>query len=389
MMLPGYSRWRHSATPIVMESFTGPAKGPAVPLSSSVLETFQLFFSVALVREIVEQTNRYASHVIEGGNSKWTDVTESDIWAFLGFMILMGINRLPGLRHYWNTSPIFRYAPVADRITRDRFTEIMRYIHFVDNTTLVTDRTNPNYDRLGKIRPVIEQIQQACLKCYHGSQNQSIDEAMIAFKGRSAMKQYMPKKPTKRGFKVWVRADSKNGYVCQMDFYTGKQGDRVEVGLGANIVRRLSESLVGQHYSLYMDNYFSSISLFKTLLELGIYATGTLRSNRKLFPTDLVPLVKKGLPSRGNFVFRQHGNISVIVWQDTKPVVIISSQHSPSTTGTVQRKKKSGERIDVVSIIYYENPTANTSVVVVSTRHRTTFYSTTSFMHQHEHNCHY
>ena len=36
-----------------------------------------------------------------------------------------------------------------------------------------------------------------------------------------------------------------------------------------------------------------------------------------------------------------------------------------------------------------KNPTANTSVVVVSTRHRTTFYSTTSFMHQHEHNCHY
>ena len=27
------------------------------------------------------------------------------------------------------------------------------------------------------------------------------------------MKQYMPKKPTKRGFKVWVRGDSSNGYV--------------------------------------------------------------------------------------------------------------------------------------------------------------------------------
>ena len=34
---------------------------------------------------------------------------------------------------------------------------------------------------------------------------QLIDEAMITFKGRSSMKQYMPMKPTKHGFSVWVR----------------------------------------------------------------------------------------------------------------------------------------------------------------------------------------
>ena len=58
-------------------------------------------------------------------------------------------------------------------------------------------------------------VEQTCRMNYHGSQDQSIDEAMIAFKGRSSMKQYMPMKPTKRRFKVWVRADSENGYVCQ------------------------------------------------------------------------------------------------------------------------------------------------------------------------------
>lgn len=30
---------------------------------------------------------------------------------------------------------------------------------------------------------------------------------MIRFKGRSTLKQYMPNKPIKRGYKVWVRAD--------------------------------------------------------------------------------------------------------------------------------------------------------------------------------------
>jgi hypothetical protein len=45
---------------------------------------------------------------------------------------------------------------------------------------------------------------------------------MIKYKGRSSMKQYMPNKPIKRGFKVWVRGDPRNGYVSQLDVYVGK-----------------------------------------------------------------------------------------------------------------------------------------------------------------------
>jgi len=50
---------------------------------------------------IVEQTNLYASQVLEGSAyTKWTAVTENDIWAFLGFTILMGINVLPAMSDY-------------------------------------------------------------------------------------------------------------------------------------------------------------------------------------------------------------------------------------------------------------------------------------------------
>ena len=64
----------------------------------------------------------------------------------------------------------------------------------------------------------------------------AVDEAMILFKGRASLKQYMPTKPVKRGFKVWVTADSLNGYICQ---YVGKEGEKVEVGLGQKVVEEL------------------------------------------------------------------------------------------------------------------------------------------------------
>ena len=274
---------------------------------------------MTIMSTIVEQTNLYAREVLGEDVSKWIDLTEGELLAFLGFTILMGINQLPSLKDYWKKDSYFHYSPVADCITRDRFHDILRYLHFVENSSLPS-RTDPQYDRLCKIRPVIDAVKEACRASYRPHQFQSIDEAMIAFKGRSSMKQYMPMKPTKHGFKVWVRADSTNGYVSDFEFYTGKQGNTVEVGLGGSVVTRLTRDLVGQHYHVFMDNFFSSIPLFQKLLEDNIYATGTLRSNRKKFPTDLLPFVKKGLPTRGDTRFRQDGNLSVIVWQDTKAV---------------------------------------------------------------------
>ena len=66
----------------------------------------------------------------------WTKVTAEEINAFFGFMILMGLVQLPALSDYWSKDDTFRYGKIADRITRDRFLDIIRYIHFVDNTTL-------------------------------------------------------------------------------------------------------------------------------------------------------------------------------------------------------------------------------------------------------------
>ena len=303
-----------------------------------------MFFTTSLLSIVIEQTNLYAKQIL-GENSNWS-MNEEDMLAFLGFYILMGINQLPSLKDYWRKDKHFRYAPIADRIPRDNFFQILRFLHFVDNSTLLP-RTDPNYDRLGKVRPIIEAVSEACKANYNPHCYQSIDEAMIAFKGRNSMKQYMPKKPTKRGFKVWVRADATNGYVAQFEFYTGKKGNTVEHGLGGSVVTRLTRDLVGHHYHVYMDNYFSSVGLYKDLLQDNIYATGTLRSDRKHFPLELKSTVKKGLPSRGDTEFRQDGNLSVTVWQDTKPVVIMSTMHNPDETTPVRRKKGDGSIIDV------------------------------------------
>ena len=53
------------------------------------------------------------------------------------------------------------------------------------------------------------------------------------------------------------------------------------------MVKMLTCPLVGKHPHVFMGNFFTSPALFLNLVGYGIYACGTVRSNRKGFPEDL------------------------------------------------------------------------------------------------------
>ena len=122
--------------------------------------------------------------------SSWRKITLEDVKAFLGFSILMGINVLPSLGDYWQRDKTLRYAPVADRISRDRFRDISRYLHFVDNDTL-PPRGARNHDRLGKIRPLINHLTKEFTELYNPHKEVEVDEPKIKFQGQSSLK-HMP-----------------------------------------------------------------------------------------------------------------------------------------------------------------------------------------------------
>ena len=142
------------------------------------------------------------------------------------------------------------------------------------------------HDRLGKVRPLIDHLSCKFSSLYNPSKDVAVDEAMIKFQGRSALKQYMPMKPIKRGIKVWVLADSTNGYFSRFQVYTGRQDNR-EVGLGAYVVKTLTNELKHKNNYVYFDNFFTSVQLLEELEEDGIYSCGTARKDRKGFPPAL------------------------------------------------------------------------------------------------------
>ena len=74
-------------------------------------------------------------HCARRDGSAWKTARE-EAMTYFGFQILMGIVEEPELRDYWSRNKRLHYAAISTRISRDRFEELTRYIHFVDNNTL-------------------------------------------------------------------------------------------------------------------------------------------------------------------------------------------------------------------------------------------------------------
>lgn len=68
----------------------------------------------------------------------------------------------------------------------------------------------------------------------------------------------------------------------------------------------------------YITNcrFFTSIPLVQCLENYGIYACGTIKANRRGFPTEL----KNPNLERGDAKQVQHENMVITVWNDNKPV---------------------------------------------------------------------
>jgi len=149
-------------------------------------------------------------------------------------------------------------------MTVKRF-KILQALHVNDNSK-APKQGETGYDKLYKWRPLINKLNRKFQYQCITTSSQSVDEAMILFKGRSSLKQYMPMKPIKCGYKAWVRADSTTGNVFQFEMYVGKQdSDLVEVGLGERVVKRPCQQLEFKEVRVAFDNFFESPSLMENL----------------------------------------------------------------------------------------------------------------------------
>jgi len=95
----------------------------------------------------------------------------------------------------------------------ETFCMISRVIRFDDKFTRLERR---RIDKLASFRNIYEKWMEVIPKLYYPAENVTVDEQLVAFRGRCPFKQYIPSKPAKYGIKIWTLCDSKTSYVWKL-----------------------------------------------------------------------------------------------------------------------------------------------------------------------------
>jgi transposase IS4-like protein len=92
-------------------------------------------------------------------------------------------------------------------------------------------------------------------------------------------------------------------------------------------------------YIIYMDNYFTSVALFKELRDIYCGACGTTRPQNGI-PSQLVELKDhiKSIPWGSLYASEAQG-VLCLAWQDNNIVLLLSTIHSPELCTPTKRKR--------------------------------------------------
>lgn len=310
------------------------------------LELFQLFFSTTVIDTLVKNTNAYGEKKHQSQKESWVPVTVADMYSFICLVLYMGIVPLKTLREFWRGSKLFSLPFPASVMPCRRFLAISSSLHMNDPAVEAANeqkKGTSGYDRLCKIKPLYEQILEACHTFFHPYQHISIDERMVPTKARIGFKQYIKNKPTKWGFKLFVLADSTCGYTLNFFVYGGREGEPTGKGLSYDAVMRLLKiPFLGKGYKLYVDSFYTSPTLFSDLLQRKIWACGTIRSNIDGYPRTINNDMPKKTP-RGTIQWLRKGQLLFVKWLDTRQVTMCSTLHKAYSNDTAERKVKDAD----------------------------------------------
>lgn len=158
-----------------------------------------------------------------------------------------------------------------------RFLFLLRTIRF-DN---ILDRAERRArDKRAPFREVFENFNKNCNDNYSLSEFTTIDEQLVAFRGRCSFRQFMKNKPAKYGLKIFTLTDAKMFYVKAMEIYVGSQSENSPYqhsNKPFDVVLRLVKFILGSGRNITADNWFSSIPLVTELLTKNLTYVGTVK----------------------------------------------------------------------------------------------------------------
>lgn len=181
------------------------------------IDCFRLFMDDTVINIIVTSTNNYIDHVKERfereRDAKNTD--QNEIKAFLGILLLSGTleSNRKKTKQIWDNSFGSGVESCYLTMSEKRFHFLMRCIRFDD----IRDRLQrKEIDRLASIRELFELLVQKFQSFFTPSEYCTVDEQLVALRGKCPFRMYMPKKPARYSIKIYALVCAKTMYTVNL-----------------------------------------------------------------------------------------------------------------------------------------------------------------------------
>ncbi|XP_066590832.1 piggyBac transposable element-derived protein 4-like [Prorops nasuta] len=297
-------------------------------------EFWNLLFDQEIRIKIVECTNKQIEEIclIMMAEDKpmqmyhhTTDIYE--INAFIGLLYYAGLwkSNHVDVKELWsNTSGYNLYRCV---MPKSRFLFLSNCLRF----DIIENRL-PN-DRLSPIRELWNKFIRNCSFYYEPSNDITVDEQLLSFRGRCQFPVYIKSKSDKYGLKIITMNDAQTFYLIHGIPYLGKTGNLAHESSGEFFFKRVTEPIHGTNRSITCDNWFTTMPLMKEMFKdpYKMKITGTIRKNKKEIPNEM-KIATKEIPSSR---FCHHENITLVSYtpKKNKIVLVVSNKVTTTTIG--------------------------------------------------------
>ena len=338
---PDATGWSREVKKISVEPFGCENVGPTFACDDDTLslEYFLQLFPGKLFKKMA----RYTNITMAKADHPCPPTSEEEIRAWFGIRLLMGLIRIPSYRDFWSNEPVYHNPVIARTMTRVRFDQLNQHLTCSNPAdspdNIVDDQHRYNAWKKHPLFPlqiVWDTVRKQCNRQYQCSRELAIDEAMVKYKGYQAKvrKFFMPTKPIRSGFKIYAMAESKTGYLC--NFIVHAHGGEVKVKM-LDIAMEVASTHLGSYHHIFTDKLYTSVGLARRLLSNNTYLTGAIKISSKDWPRDFRdnPKMNKNHKKvsnmrrmkRGIIYTRQNGQLTAVLWKDSKMVSLLSSAH--------------------------------------------------------------
>ena len=316
------------------------------------LQLFLQFFSTTVMAGIVTAINSYGERTNatetkkQKPNSphhrKWRSTTISELYRYLGILIFIGLRREPVEETLWNTKDW----------NLEQYMSFRRYQLLSQYFTLRDSFTNPltsSDEWFEMLEPVATHLRITCKKLWYLGSHIAIDEAMVAYRGRTKHTVKIKNKPIPEGYKVWVLAEA--GYVWTWLWHSKIEGPEkiskngtknnflpipllpihfpATFALVLQLAREVRNWYNHRIFTVFLDNLFLNVEVAQALLVLGFLCMGTTRKNTKGIPQALLDLKEQNRALVWNSCIGKIVNsVLCFLWQDNNTVLGITTAYS-------------------------------------------------------------